>query len=326
MTACDAAQKKGDTLRRTYLSSVRLAAAIMGGVAGLAVPAWGGVMTWTSAVGEWTSEGVVPRVASAPVSALMGSLRHSAVPDVPKFFLASASSGADSDDDSYSDDDDDDDDDDGDDDDDYNEDGDQEDDGGIDDDDGEPGGGDQGGGGTGGDPGPDPDTGPTDTTTDTGPTAPTGGTEGGPIRPGSPVILENRSLAFTGLFGSGGDPLRKALLNDQKFEPYFENNVSSQQLKDILAYFDLADRFAGLGDDGTVDIVWLKFERQPSLKGLNVVIDGTRRTPDLVAAVGTLAVMIFLDQGTLTNRSEVIPVFGGDDAGDAAKAKRRPLR
>ena len=318
MTACDAAQKKGDTLRRTYLSSVRLAAAIMGGVAGLAVPAWGGVMTWTGAVGEWTSEGVAPRVATAPVSALAGGRSHSTGPDVPKFFLASASSGDDSDDDDSDDDDSDDDD--------YHEDADQEDDGGIDDDDGEPGGDDQGGGGTGGDPGPDPDTGPTDTTTDTGTTAPTGGTEGGPIRPASPVIQENRSLAFTGLFGSGGDPLRKALLNDQKFEPYFENNVSSQQLKDILAYFDLADRFAALGDDGTVDIVWLKFERQPSLKGLNVVIDGTRRTPDLVAAVGTLAVMIFLDQGTLTNRSEVIPVFGGDDAGDAAKAKRRPLR
>ena len=59
----------------------------------------------------------------------------------------------------------------------------------------------------------------TDTKTDTGPTTPTSGAEGGPIRPRSNVVLRNRSLAFTGLFGSGGDPLRKALLSDQKFEP-----------------------------------------------------------------------------------------------------------
>ena len=295
----------------------------MGGVAGLTFPAWSGALTWTGGVGVWTSEGVVLRDASATVASNAGGWRHSTGPDVPKFLLASASSDEDSDDDDVDDDDRDNGNDD------YDEDGDQEDDGGIDDHGGNPGGDDQGGGdtggGTGGGPGPDPDPAPTDTTTDPGPTAPTGGTAGGLIRPVPPVILENRSLAFTGLFGSGGDPLRTAVLNDQRFEPYFENNVSSQQLKDILAYFDLSGRFAALGDDGTVDIVWLKFERQPTLKGLNVVIDGTQRTPDLVASVGTLAVMIFLDQGTLTKRSEVVPVFG-DDTGNAAKATRRPLR
>jgi hypothetical protein len=48
--------------------------------------------------------------------------------------------------------------------------------------------------------------------------------------------------------------------------------------------------------------------------------------PDLVAAVGPLAVMVFRDQATLKRASEVIPVFGDEDAGDAAKARRRPLR
>lgn len=70
----------------------------------------------------------------------------------------------------------------------------------------------------------------------------------------------------------------------------------------------------------------MKFERRPTLRGLNVLIDGTRRIPDLSATVGPLAVLIFLDQATLRQRSSVVPVFGNGDADTAAKATRRPLR
>lgn len=75
-----------------------------------------------------------------------------------------------------------------------------------------------------------------------------------------------------------------------------------------------------------MDTVRLKFESRPALKGLNVLIDGAPRMPDLVAAVGPLAVMVFRDQATLKRASEVIPVFGDETGGDPAKARRRPLR
>lgn len=119
-----------------------------------------------------------------------------------------------------------------------------------------------------------------------------------------------RVLAGMPLLSSGGDPLRRAPAKGSRFVRYFENNVSAQALKTILAYFGLADQFSALGDDGTVDIVRRKFESRPALTGLTELIDGTPRTPDLVAAVGPLAVMIFRDQSTLTKASEVIPVFG----------------
>lgn len=60
--------------------------------------------------------------------------------------------------------------------------------------------------------------------------------------------------------------------------------------------------------------------------GLNVLVDGAPRTPDLAASVGPLGVMIFRDRSTLTKASEIIPVFGDEAAGDAAKAGRRPVR
>ncbi len=88
----------------------------------------------------------------------------------------------------------------------------------------------------------------------------------------------------------------------------------------------MQERFAALADDGQVDIVWLKFERRPMLRGLKVLIDGTERTPDLSATAGKLTVAIFVDQTTLTQRSNVVAVFGKEDAGAAAKANRRPLR
>ncbi len=88
----------------------------------------------------------------------------------------------------------------------------------------------------------------------------------------------------------------------------------------------MVESYAALADDGRVDVVWLKFERRPTLKGLNVVIDGTQRTPDLSAATGKLAVLIFVDQTTLTQKSNVVAVFGKEDAAAAAKAIRRPLR
>jgi hypothetical protein len=135
-----------------------------------------------------------------------------------------------------------------------------------------------------------------------------------------------RVLAGMPLLGSGGDLLRRAQAKEPRFVPCFENKVSAQALKTILAHFGLADQFCALGEDGTVDIVRLKFESRPALKGLNVLIDGAPRMPDLVAAVGPLAVMVFRDQATLKRASEVIPVFGDETGGDAAKARRRPLR
>jgi hypothetical protein len=133
--------------------------------------------------------------------------------------------------------------------------------------------------------------------------------------------------ALGALFGSGGGSSPGAVpARDNRYEPYFENNVSGANLQNILAYFGLQERFAALADDGQVDIVWLKFERRPMLRGLKVLIDGTERTPDLSATAGKLTVAIFVDQTTLTQRSNVVAVFGKEDAGAAAKANRRPLR
>lgn len=189
----------------------------------------------------------------------------------------------------------------------------------------QPHGGGHGGGGSGGGaingPAPGSSTGPDRLPTSGGPPSPTGGSA-----PETPVLPIKRSVALTPLLSSGGTLPRRTLINDPKFEPYFENNVSSKSLKDILVYFGLADRFAALADDGTADIVWLKFERRPTLKGLNVYIDGTRRVPDLSAAVGPLAVLVFRDQATLRQRSTVVAIFGDADADTAAKATRRPLR
>ena len=128
------------------------------------------------------------------------------------------------------------------------------------------------------------------------------------------------------LFGSGWGASGVLPARDNPFEPYFENNISGATLQKILAYFGLQERFAALADDGQVDVVWLKFERQAMLKGVKVVIDGTQRTPDLSAATGKLAVLIFVDQATLTQKSTVVAVFGKEDAAAAAKATRRPLR
>jgi hypothetical protein len=184
---------------------------------------------------------------------------------------------------------------------------------------GDTGGGDTGGGGTGGG--------------DTG-----GG--GGAATPSKPTPGETPTVsgaqagrpvstdpAVRPQVGSGGGSWSRAVsTDDNPFDPYFENNVSPKNLAKILAYFRLLDRFAALPDDGQVDIVWLEFERKPSLKGLSVVIDGTAQAPDLSSVAGKLAVLVFLDQSTLTKGSDVVAVFGNADADGANMAKRRPLR
>jgi hypothetical protein len=124
------------------------------------------------------------------------------------------------------------------------------------------------------------------------------------------------------LGSGGGSASGEPPLEDDPIKPYFENNVSGQTLAKILSYFGLQDRFAAFADDGEVDIVWLEFERKASLKGLDVLIDGTNRTPDLSATVGRLAVLIFLDQSTITRQSDVVAVFGSG----SYQAARRPLR
>ena len=323
-------------MRRGFLNSVRLVAATMGGAACLVGPAWGGSGFWVGTGGMLPAESFVQTAAiELGVRSSRGRVGP-AQPDELRFILASAGRDDDSDDedddDSDSDDDDSDDDDshDGDDDD------SDDDDSGDDDDDhsdttpdggggGEPNDGDQGSGGSGGGssdgPTPGPSTGPEPSVTSGSLPSPTGGSA-----PETAVPPVERTGALTPLLSSGGTLLRRTLINDQKFEPYFENNVSSKSLKDILVYFGLADRFAALGDDGTADIVWLKFERRPTLKGLNVYIDGTRRVPDLSAAVGPLVVLVFRDQATLRQRSTVVALFGDADADTSAKATRRPLR
>ena len=141
---------------------------------------------------------------------------------------------------------------------------------------------------------------------------------------GRPVSTDS---AVRPRIGSGGGSWSRAVSSDDNpFEPYFENNVSPQNLAKILAYFGLLDRFAALPDDGQVDIVWLEFERKPSLRGLSVVIDGTAQVPDLSAVAGKLAVLVFLDQSTLTKGSDVVAVFGNADPDGANVARRRPLR
>lgn len=174
--------------------------------------------------------------------------------------------------------------------------------------------------------GPDRSAGPTETPSAQGqdpqPSAPVDA----PTSRGVPRVPTDEVLPGSIRLSSGANPVPTVFAREPRFEPYYENNVSSHSLENILAYFDLADRFANLADDGTVDIVWLKFEERPMLKGLNALIDGTRHTPDLAAAVGPLVVMVFLDQATLRKQSDVIPVFGNSDAADAIKATRRPLR
>ena len=191
---------------------------------------------------------------------------------------------------------------------------------------GDTGGGDTGGGGTGGG--------------DTGGGGTGGGTGGGVATPSEPTPGEAPTVpgvqagrpvstdpAVRPRIGSGGGSWSRAVSSDDNpFEPYFENNVSPQNLAKILAYFGLLDRFAVLPDDGQVDIVWLEFERKPSLKGLSVVIDGTAQVPDLSAVAGKLAVLVFLDQSTLTKGSDVVAVFGNADPEGANMARRRPLR
>ncbi len=174
------------------------------------------------------------------------------------------------------------------------------------------GGGDTGGGGTGGGVAT-----PSKPTPGEAPTVP-GAQAGRPVSTDAPVRPR---------IGSGGGSWSRAVSSDDNpFEPYFENNVSPQNLAKILAYFGLLDRFAALPDDGQVDIVWLEFERKPSLKGLSVVIDGTAKAPDLSAVAGKLAVLVFLDQSTLKKGSDVVAVFGNADVDGANMARRRPLR
>jgi hypothetical protein len=139
-----------------------------------------------------------------------------------------------------------------------------------------------------------------------------------------PVSVVQAIVSQLGL--GGGSVLGPLPSDDNPFNPYFENNISPQNLAYILAYFGLGERFAAIPDDGQVDIVWLEFERQPSLKGLTVMIDGIERTPDLSAAAGKLVVLIFRNQSTLTRDSDVVAVFGKDDGAAADKATRRPLR
>jgi hypothetical protein len=192
---------------------------------------------------------------------------------------------------------------------------------------GDTGGGDTGGGGTGGGGTGGGGTGgggtgggganPSKPTPGEAPTVP-GEQAGRPVSTDAPVRPR---------IGSGdGSWSRVVSSDDNPFEPYFENNVSPQNLAKILAYFGLLDRFAALPDDGQVDIVWLEFERKPSLRGLSVVIDGTAQVPDLSAVTGKLAVLVFLDQSTLTKRSDGVAVFGNADADGANMARRRPLR
>ena len=167
------------------------------------------------------------------------------------------------------------------------------------------------------------DAGPVDAGTPSNPTpGATPAVSGAPA--GRPVSTDS---AVTPRIGSGGGSWSGAVTSDDNpFEPYFENNVSPQNLSKILAYFGLVDRFAALPDDGQVDIVWLEFERKPSLKGLSVVIDGTAKAPDLSAVAGKLAVLVFLNQSTLTKGSDVVAVFGNADVDGANMARRRPLR
>jgi hypothetical protein len=190
---------------------------------------------------------------------------------------------------------------------------------------------DGGGGSTDGGGGSTDSSGGGDTGGDTGggaatPSEPTSGDT--PTVSGAPASrLVSADSAVRPRIGSGGGSWSRVVSSDDNpFEPYFENNVSPQNLAKILAYFGLVDSFAGLPDDGHVDIVWLEFERKPSLKGLTIVIDGSARAPDLSAVAGKLAVLIFLDQSTLTKGSEVVAVFGNADADGANMAKRRPLR
>ena len=132
---------------------------------------------------------------------------------------------------------------------------------------------------------------------------------------GAPAVIAD-------LESGGGSASDVLPMPDDPFNPFFEDNVSGQSLANILIYFGLQDRFAALSDDGIVDIVWLEFERKASLKGLSLLISGTNRDPDLSATVGRLAVLIFLDQSTITRQSDVIAVFGNG----AYEAAPRPLR
>ena len=304
-------------MRRNYLSSSQLWLGCMCSLATLSEPAWGSPIVYANSVG-WLAEPAISSSRFLPGVTFGTVLSDRSSKDAGLLVLASGDGESD-DDDSESDDDSENDDD---------SDSDSESDS---DDDSES-----------DDTGP-VDTGPVDAgPVDAGPVD-AGPVDAGPVDAGTPSNPTpgatptvsgapagrpvSTDSAVTPRIGSGGGSWSGAVSSDDNpFEPYFENNVSPQNLSKILAYFGLVDRFAALPDDGQVDIVWLEFERKPSLKGLSVVIDGTAKAPDLSAVAGKLAVLVFLNQSTLTKGSDVVAVFGNSDVDGANMARRRPLR